>query len=329
MSSIYTVKSGDTLSKIASAHNVAGGYQALAKLNGISNPNIINVGQKITIPDSKTGSSTTSTSTTSTSSTSSSSSSSSTSSPGLTTEIKVGTSSLNIRSGPGTGHSVIGSLKTGAKVTYIKEVNGWLQITDPKAGYISKQYTALNAGSSTSTSTSSDSSKDTGKSTSTGTGNLEYLTTKQVAAIQTSRQSKKVVDLATGKRFNVSWAASAGYHTDFTPMTSADTTTLKSILNPSKVSDDAYWKNTSSWSWNGRPGAVEISEGRMIACGFHIRPHAAIMGGSPGAPLTNQSNTRPAAGWAIGGHMCMYYGDSPGGTPSCNDAAKKAKDMKV
>ncbi|MFA5623840.1 MAG: phage tail tip lysozyme [Bradymonadales bacterium] len=46
----YTVKSGDTLGAIASRFKVAGGYQALARYNGISNPNRISVGQVIKIP---------------------------------------------------------------------------------------------------------------------------------------------------------------------------------------------------------------------------------------------------------------------------------------
>ena len=46
----YTVKSGDSLSKIANMYNVAGGYQELARYNGISNPNLIRVGQVIRIP---------------------------------------------------------------------------------------------------------------------------------------------------------------------------------------------------------------------------------------------------------------------------------------
>lgn len=55
--STYVVKSGDTLSEIAGKYNVKGGYQALAKYNGISNPNNIRVGQKINIPDSSSSSS--------------------------------------------------------------------------------------------------------------------------------------------------------------------------------------------------------------------------------------------------------------------------------
>lgn len=44
---VYTVKSGDTLSGIAAKYGTT--YQKLAEINGISNPNKIYVGQKITI----------------------------------------------------------------------------------------------------------------------------------------------------------------------------------------------------------------------------------------------------------------------------------------
>ncbi|WP_231563635.1 LysM domain-containing protein [Anoxybacillus sp. KU2-6(11)] len=42
---VYVVQKGDTLSKIATKHNTT--VDALQKLNGISNPNLIRVGQKI------------------------------------------------------------------------------------------------------------------------------------------------------------------------------------------------------------------------------------------------------------------------------------------
>lgn len=45
---VYTVKSGDTLGKIASKHGTT--WQKLASYNGISNPDVIRVGQKIKIP---------------------------------------------------------------------------------------------------------------------------------------------------------------------------------------------------------------------------------------------------------------------------------------
>lgn len=47
MASTYTVRSGDTLSSIASKFNTS--YQALASLNGISNPNIIFAGQTLRV----------------------------------------------------------------------------------------------------------------------------------------------------------------------------------------------------------------------------------------------------------------------------------------
>ena len=46
----YTVKSGDTLSKIAQKYNTT--YQELARINGISDPNKIKVGQVLKLPNS-------------------------------------------------------------------------------------------------------------------------------------------------------------------------------------------------------------------------------------------------------------------------------------
>ena len=45
--STYTVKKGDTLSSIAQKYGTT--YQAIAKVNGISNPNYIRTGQTLTI----------------------------------------------------------------------------------------------------------------------------------------------------------------------------------------------------------------------------------------------------------------------------------------
>lgn len=47
-SKVYTVKSGDTLTKIAKQHKTT--VATLKKLNGISNANLIKVGQKIKLP---------------------------------------------------------------------------------------------------------------------------------------------------------------------------------------------------------------------------------------------------------------------------------------
>ena len=49
---VYVVKKGDTLSSIASKYGTT--YQKLAEYNGIANPNVISVGQKIKIPGTTT-----------------------------------------------------------------------------------------------------------------------------------------------------------------------------------------------------------------------------------------------------------------------------------
>lgn len=151
-------------------------------------------------------------------------------------------------------------------------------------------------------------------------GPVEKLTTKQVAAIQSKREMKEVIDLTTGKSFFVSWAASPNYHSDWTPWSPEDVQTIWKFLHPN---GGGNMSNPKDWSWDARPGVLKLN-GHMIACGFHLRPHAAIMGGNPGYPFSSQSNTKPAGGWPLGGHMCMYYGDSPGGTPKCNEAAELA-----
>jgi LysM repeat protein len=48
---VYTVVKGDTLSGIAYKYGTT--YSKLADYNGIKNPNLINVGQKIKIPGTK------------------------------------------------------------------------------------------------------------------------------------------------------------------------------------------------------------------------------------------------------------------------------------
>lgn len=238
--------------------------------------------------------------------------------------------SLNIRNEPNTSCDVIGSLYNGDKVTYTEDKNGWLRITSPKVGYISRQYTQLNYGSGTGgSSTAGD--FDTSQ---IGSGGLYSLTTAQVAAIETGRKQKKIVDLQTKKAFNVSWDACATYHSDCTPMTPDDTTIFKQIRDPNKSADDPSWADINSWSWTGRPAAIQLQDGKWVACGYHQRPHAAIMGGNPGWPFKSESNTPlsvPENGskWRLGGHFCLYYGDSPGGTEDCNRAAKDAKNMSL
>ena len=55
--------------------------------------------------------------------------------------------SLNIRSGPGTGYSKIGSLSTGEVVIQLSSSNGWSRVLyhGTKTGYVSSQYLSGNA----------------------------------------------------------------------------------------------------------------------------------------------------------------------------------------
>lgn len=238
----------------------------------------------------------------------------------ISEKYTVTASALNVRSGAGTNNSKIGMLSSGDVVTAVAQSNGWLKIQfNGGFGWISADYAQKGEHKSTVDASGSG-------------GTLRSLSNKQVASIETGRKAKTLVDLTTGKRFNVSWDACKSYHSDCTPMTQSDTNVMKDILHPEIPHNSEKWKDINKWSWAGRPGAVKLADGKWVACGFHMRPHAAIMGGNPGYPFKNESNTplsTPVNGskWRLGGHFCMYYGDSVGGTPSCNDAAKRAAKM--
>lgn len=56
----------------------------------------------------------------------------------------VSTGSLNVRSGPGTSYSRVGSLRRGAFVTIVDKVSGWYKITSGKlTGYVSDDYVVI------------------------------------------------------------------------------------------------------------------------------------------------------------------------------------------
>jgi hypothetical protein len=126
---------------------------------------------------------------------------------------------------------------------------------------------------------------------------IELLGQAQVyAEFGGERRIVSLKDLKSGKIFNISWASSPGYHTDWSPATAADVDIIKSILP------------NGEYSWDPRPAVVTI-DGRQIAVGIHLRPHAQNFSSDNGLP--SASNERPKDGWGPGGHMCMYYGDSP------------------
>ncbi|MDF4005714.1 LysM peptidoglycan-binding domain-containing protein [Limosilactobacillus fermentum] len=133
----YTVKSGDTLSSIASSHNMT--TAALTSLNSLANPNLIYVGQVLKLAN------------TTTASTSSTSSAASTSSSAMTYTVKSGDTLSSIASSYNTTTSTLTSLNN---------------LSNPNLIYVGQVLKV--AGSSTSVSTST-SSSSTSQATTSGT----------------------------------------------------------------------------------------------------------------------------------------------------------------
>ncbi|MEK1298528.1 LysM peptidoglycan-binding domain-containing protein [Limosilactobacillus fermentum] len=133
----YTVKSGDTLSSIASSHNTT--TAALTSLNSLANPNLIYVGQVLKLAN------------TTTASTSSTSSAASTSSSAMTYTVKSGDTLSSIASSYNTTTSTLTSLNN---------------LSNPNLIYVGQVLKV--AGSSTSISTST-SSSSASQATTSGT----------------------------------------------------------------------------------------------------------------------------------------------------------------
>jgi len=111
---VYVVKSGDTLSGIAAKYKTT--VAALVALNGISNPNLIYVGQKIKIPGTP----------------------SPTPKPSSCTTYYCTTNALNVRAGPSTGHKIVGSMSLGASCCVVSISNGWAKLSN--GNYVSSSY---------------------------------------------------------------------------------------------------------------------------------------------------------------------------------------------
>ena len=86
------------------------------------------------------------------------------------------------------------------------------------------------------------------------------LRTSEVAALQSGRSIRELIDLRSGKSFNISWDSSPTYHTDWTPATEADTAIVKSIINASGNNVD--WTNPRSWPYFvPRPCVLKLNGG--------------------------------------------------------------------
>lgn len=136
---------------------------------------------------------------------------------------------------------------------------------------------------------------------------VRFLTNAQVRALGLHSGEAVIIDLPTGRRYSIFWGGPPTNHTDFSPLTPNDTENMRQISN--------------GWTWKPRPVILCIGNYNLAAAVHHF-PHGSIIGGNPGLP--NKSNTRPPNGWEIGGHFCLYYRDSTGGTPGMIEAARAA-----
>lgn len=139
---------------------------------------------------------------------------------------------------------------------------------------------------------------------------VKLLTNAEVRSLGLIAGSARVTDLLSEMRYNIFWGGPPTNHTDFSPLTPLDTAIMKQI--------------SDGWSWRARPAILHI-DNNDLTVGVHHFPHGSIIGGDPGLP--NISNIRPATGWEIGGHFCMYYKDSTGGTPGMTQAARYAYEL--
>jgi len=84
------------------------------------------------------------------------------------------------------------------------------------------------------------------------------------------------------------------------------------------------WRNHQTWSnFDAFPGVLTIGE-HNIATGFNLTPHGNIMPGAYPGPTMPNAGRRPGGGWFVGGHMCLYFNDSTGGTPGAQAMEKYA-----
>jgi len=143
-------------------------------------------------------------------------------------------------------------------------------------------------------------------------GPVELLTNAEAGLAGVGAGIFQIVDLITMSEYMIYIGFPPGnVHSDFTPMSPTDTATM--LANAG-----------GSWNWLPRPMVLKVGS-RMLACGIHSFPHGSIMGSAmPGLGLSNQSNTKPLGGWPIGGHMCMYFKNSTGGTLGIREAAHAA-----
>ncbi len=109
-------------------------------------------------------------------------------------------SSLNVRSGAGTNHSIIGSLPSKATIEILETLNGWYKIKyNNITGYVSSQYVSLTTSSNPNNGTNNDNSN----SNSNNSGSNSNSSTTQTKTGKVTANSSLNVRSATSTRSSI------------------------------------------------------------------------------------------------------------------------------
>ena len=200
----------------------------------------------------------------SSSSTGSSSSSSTTTQSG-TVKVNGG---LNVRSGAGTGYSVIGSLSNGSKVEIVETSGTWYKIKYGSGyGYVSKDYITVSSSSSGSSSSSSTGSSNSSSSTTTQSGTVKVnggLNVRSGAGTgysvigSLSNGSKVEIVETSGTWYKIKYGSGYGY-------VSKDYITVSS--SSSGNSSSSSTGSSSSSSTTIQSGTVKVNGGLNVRSG--------------------------------------------------------------
>ena len=121
-----------------------------------------------------------------------------------------------------------------------------------------------------------------------------------------------IIDIVTGRKFNLCFAGARNDHYDVTPQTEADAMALEQIAGRVDLN-----------LWRARPVVIVIDD-RMIAAGLcTFMHHIRMGGGNPGVKYPSRNEAGPP--WNRGGHMCLYLSNSVGGAGNAPNAACSAE----
>ena len=222
---------------------------------------------------------------------SSNSGSSSNSGDSTTTTTQSGTvkvsGALNVRSGAGTGYSVIGSLSNGAKVEIVETSGSWYKIKYGSGyGYVSKDYVTVSSSSNnTGSSNNSGSSSNSG---STSNGGSSTTTTTQSGTVKVtgglnvrsgagtgysvigslSNGAKVEIVETSGSWYKIKYGSGYGYVSkDYVTVSSSSNNTGSSNNSGSSSNSGSTSNGGSSTTTTTQSGTVKVTGGLNVRSG--------------------------------------------------------------